>query len=127
MCCTTYSMDTSAAAAVKLYMSTPMLGLGLIDAWGEDTGSDGSDSPASKQHLIVRRSEGNINAAVEARLPPPSRAAPPLATTNSALNITPVTPISPTEPAPLPPPPLRRVLLQTQTLGEGWRRGTGRD
>jgi hypothetical protein len=89
------------------------LGLGLIDARGEDAESDRSDSPASEQHLIARRSEGNINAAT------------PLATTNPALNLTPAT-ISPTEPAPLPLPPLCRARSQTQTLGEGRRCRTGR-
>ncbi|KAJ7808478.1 hypothetical protein B0H14DRAFT_3482327 [Mycena olivaceomarginata] len=64
-------------------------------------------------------------AIVGAKLARPA-AAPPLATTNSALNLTPATPISPTEPAPLPPPPLRRARSQTQTLSEGRRRGTGR-
>jgi hypothetical protein len=59
-------------------MSTPMLGLGFIDAREEYAEGDGSDSPASEQHLVARRSEGNINAAAEAR--PPALARPAAAT-----------------------------------------------
>jgi hypothetical protein len=110
------------------YMSTPMLGLGFIDAWEEYADGDGSDSPASEQHLVARRSEGNINAAAGVR--PPALARPAAATSTghnqSSTESHTGDPVIADGARTLLPPPLRRARSQTQTLGEGWRRGTGR-